>query len=428
MIPKAQLDLLKFFIGTIKADPKILHSPELQFFRDWLVSLGANIPTPPASDSPPEDKSQDKSQDKVAEEDDDEEMPDLEDVTQEEAKAKTEDKSEESEEEDDDIVESDVDLEELEGVIKDENTTDLEMGDDKLEVTEAMEDEANTKRSEAMTAMSDGRLDEAIVLLTEAIKKNPHSANLYAKRACILIKSKRPLSAIKDCEKALTINKDSAQPYKWRGRAYRLLGKYEEAYHDFQTACRLDFDESAFEWQKEVEKNAKKIMEHRRKYERLREEQDRSRKIKEAKRRKAKAQKEYERKKKENESRGGMPGGFPGGMPGGFPGGMGGGFPGGMPGGMGGGMPGGMGGGMPGGAPGGAGGMPGGGPGGMPDMSGLFSDPDLMAALQDPEVMAAFQDVSSNPANMSKYQDNPKVKSVIEKLQSKFGGAGGPAP
>ena len=40
--------------------------------------------------------------------------------------------------------------------------------------------------------------------------------------------------------------------------------------------------------------------------------------------------------------------------------------------------------------------------------------------------MAAFQDVSKNPENMKKYEDNPKVKSVIEKLQSKFGGAGGP--
>ena len=36
--------------------------------------------------------------------------------------------------------------------------------------------------------------------------------------------------------------------------------------------------------------------------------------------------------------------------------------------------------------------------------------------------MAAFQDVSKNPSNMSKYENNPKVKKVIEKLQSKFGG------
>lgn len=45
-------------------------------------------------------------------------------------------------------------------------------------------------------------------------------------------------------------------------------------------------------------------------------------------------------------------------------------------------------------------------------------------SLQDPEVMAAFQDVSKNPANMSKYENNPKIKKVIEKLQTKFGKAG----
>lgn len=38
--------------------------------------------------------------------------------------------------------------------------------------------------------------------------------------------------------------------------------------------------------------------------------------------------------------------------------------------------------------------------------------------------MAAFQDVSQNPQNISKYQNNPKVKKVIDKLSAKFGGTG----
>ena len=38
--------------------------------------------------------------------------------------------------------------------------------------------------------------------------------------------------------------------------------------------------------------------------------------------------------------------------------------------------------------------------------------------------MAAFQDVSKNPANISKYENNPKVKKVIEKLQKNFGAGG----
>lgn len=35
--------------------------------------------------------------------------------------------------------------------------------------------------------------------------------------------------------------------------------------------------------------------------------------------------------------------------------------------------------------------------------------------------MTAFQDIQSNPANISKYDKNPKVKKVIEKLSAKFG-------
>lgn len=45
----------------------------------------------------------------------------------------------------------------------------------------------------------------------------------------------------------------------------------------------------------------------------------------------------------------------------------------------------------------------------------------LLFVLQDPEVMVAFQDVAQNPANMSKYQNNPKVMNLISKLSAKFG-------
>lgn len=41
---------------------------------------------------------------------------------------------------------------------------------------------------------------------------------------------------------------------------------------------------------------------------------------------------------------------------------------------------------------------------------------------QDPEVAAAFQDISQNPQNMMKYQDNPKVQALINKMATKFGG------
>ncbi|KAL4843076.1 hypothetical protein H8958_003554 [Nasalis larvatus] len=228
-----------------------------------------------------------------------------------------------------------------------------------------------------------------------AIKLNPRLAILYAKRASVFIKLQKPNAAIRDCDRAIEINPDSAQPYKWRGKAHRLLGHWEEAAHDLALACKLDYDEDASAMLKEVQPRAQKIAEHRRKYERKREERE----IKERTEQVKKAREEHERAQREEEARrqsgaqyGSFPGGFPGGMPGSFPGGM----------------PG-MGGAMPGMA-------------GMPGLNEIFSDPEVLAAMQDPEVMVAFQDVAQNPANMSKYQSNPKVMNLISKLSAKFGG------
>merc|ERR1712172_445372 len=63
--------------------------------------------------------------------------------------------------------------------------------------------------------------------------------------------------------------------------------------------------------------------------------------------------------------------------------------------------------------------------GGMGGMGGLFSDPELLESLSDPEVAAAFEDITSNPANIMKYQGNPKVMKLLTKMAGKIGGLGG---
>ena len=57
---------------------------------------------------------------------------------------------------------------------------------------------------------------------------------------------------------------------------------------------------------------------------------------------------------------------------------------------------------------------------GMPDLTALLQDPELLQAFQDPEVAAAFQDISTNPANISKYQNNPKIQKLMKKMAQKF--------
>lgn len=258
-----QLGMLREFVALCKKDPDILHQKELGFFKEWIESMGATVPPPTEPDETPK---------------------------QPKPEPKAEKKPEPEPEPEPESEESDIELDNT-GVIEDNDSELPEDGDDSKEVTEEMMDQADEKRSLAMAAFSEGNFDEALKLFTEAVKINPHSALLYAKRASIYIKQKKPNKAIHDCTKAIQLNPDSAQPYKWRGRAHQLLGNWEQSYHDLTMACKLDFDDSANEWLHEVTPNAKKIMEHNRKYERKREEKE----IKARKERMRKAKEEYER-------------------------------------------------------------------------------------------------------------------------------------
>lgn len=39
----------------------------------------------------------------------------------------------------------------------------------------------------------------------------------------VYIQMQKPNAAIRDCDRAISINPDSAQPYKWRGKAHRYI-------------------------------------------------------------------------------------------------------------------------------------------------------------------------------------------------------------
>ncbi|KAF3700474.1 Hsc70-interacting protein [Channa argus] len=362
---------LKGFVQLCESNPTILHLPEMDFFRTWLHTMGATIPPlsktkescqggcpcgpPPTTASAPEP----------------------------EPEPEAEPESSESE------IEMD-----REGVIEPDTDEPQEMGEvDNIEVTDEMMDQANEKKMEAINALGEGDLPKAMDLFTEAIKLNPCVAILYAKRASVYIQMQKPNAAIRDCDRAISINPDSAQPYKWRGKAHRLLGHWEEAARDLATACKLDYDEDASAMLKEVQPKANKIMEHRRKYERKREEKEikqRQAKIKKAREEHARAQREEEARQSTGAGGGFFPGaaGFPGGAAG---------------------------------FPGGAAGFPGGAAGGMPGLGEFLKDPELLNAMKDPEVMAAFQDVAQNPANIAKYQNNPKIMALVTKLSAKFG-------
>uniref|UniRef100_A0A3P9JN29 ST13 Hsp70 interacting protein n=1 Tax=Oryzias latipes TaxID=8090 RepID=A0A3P9JN29_ORYLA len=341
---------LKAFVNLCESSPEILHLPEMSFFRSWLQNIVLTVtvmfdfqggcpcgPSSTASSAPePEPHVPSESE------------------------------------------ESDIEIDQ-DGVIEPDTIEPQEMDDlDSIEVTEEMMDQANEKKVEAIDALGEGDLQKALDLFTEAIKLNPRLAILYAKRASVYIKMQKPNAAIRDCDRAISINPDSAQPYKWRGKAHRLLGHWEEAAKDLATACKLDYDEDASAMLKEVQPKANKIIEHRRKYERKREERE----IKDRQERIKKAREEHARAQRVSSS--GFLFAFGGEKVR-------------------------------------AAGFPGGGPAGMPGLGDLLKDPEVLNAMKDPEVMAAFQDVAQNPANISKYQNNPKIMALASKLSAKFG-------
>lgn len=184
-------------------------------------------------------------------------------------------------------------------------------------------------------------VSDAVNFYTEAILLNP-TALFYAKRGQAFLKLSKPNAAIRDCDRALTLNPDSASAYKFRGRANRLLGNWEAAAKDLRQACKLDYDDEADEWLKEVTPNAKKIEQHKIKTERKKAEKD----LNERKERVRRAQEANKRAAEENKNKQPEDDGGDFGM------------------------------------------------GGLP--------PDFMEAFSDPEVSAALQDVMTNPANIMK--------------------------
>ena len=148
--------------------------------------------------------------------------------------------------------ESDVELD-MTGVIDKPDSENHEMGDaDKKEMTDEEMENFDCKRGEAMSAFSEGDWESAIGLFTEAIELNPNSAAMFAKRGACFIKVQKPNACVRDCTRAIELNPDNAGAYKFRGRSHRLLGNFTAAAKDLATACKIDFDEQADEWLKEV--------------------------------------------------------------------------------------------------------------------------------------------------------------------------------
>lgn len=231
------LTQMKIFFDFCKIDPSILNQPNLAFIKSFIEHFGGKIPEQKPGDSA-------------------------------ESKNETETKVEEPKPEVE-VLSDENDLElDMTGVIEPDNDPPQKMGNPTLQPTEEEITESQAKRSEALSAFVEKDYEKAIQLYTEAIVLNPQTSLIYVKRGQVYLILQKPNACIRDCNRALELNPDSAAAHKFRGQAYHLLGKWEEAANDLRVACKLDFDEEADKWLREVTPNARKIQEHKLKKER----------------------------------------------------------------------------------------------------------------------------------------------------------------
>lgn len=113
-------------------------------------------------------------------------------------------------------------------MIEPDTDSSQEVRDENVKIAEVI-DQVNDRKVAAIDALNVGELQKTIHLFTDAIKLNFCLGILYVKRASAFIKLQKKPSAIQDCDGAIEINSDSGQPYKWQGKAHRLLGHWGEA-------------------------------------------------------------------------------------------------------------------------------------------------------------------------------------------------------
>lgn len=276
MVDAFQAKALKAVVEKLKGDPTMFEAPEMAFFKDLALSWGAAIPK--VAESKPKEESKPTEDPKPKEEPKFKEEPKPKDEAKPKEEPKVEEpKQEESEEEEEPPESEEDDPERLPADLKPFPAMaplgELELSDEQL-------DKQGEAKQVAVEALEDGNMQKALDKYTEAIGIGNATAMMYAKRAEILLKLKRPCACIADCDAALGVNPDSGKAYRIRGKAHRRLGHWEEAHKDLSTGQKLDFADDAVDMQKFVAEKYKRIEERKVRL-RLRDER---RKVKEMKR------------------------------------------------------------------------------------------------------------------------------------------------
>jgi suppressor of tumorigenicity protein 13 len=261
---------LKTFIDLATKNPNIIHTPELDFFKQYLINLGATIPEPTSGAQSTSGHTHEPSHGHTHSHGQcshDHGRGHSHDHSHEHSHGHshghghcTHDHSHPEVHEENEPEEPEHEKEET--PLFPDDLASQEMGNRDKEITEEASDKAAEFKQKAIDAQNDGNIDGAIEEYTNAIKEAP-SAFLYANRAQLFLQQNKPNTAIRDCDEALVINPDSAKAYKIRGKAYKILARWEESAKDLRLGNKLDWDEGSYEIQKFVEDRIAQVNERR---------------------------------------------------------------------------------------------------------------------------------------------------------------------
>lgn len=107
-----------------------------------------------------------------------------------------------------------------------------------------------TTEKEAAAALAANDVQRAVDAYTLAMKTSGATAMMLANRAALLLKMKRPCSAIRDCTAAIKISGNMVKAFRVRGIAHQKLGNWRKSLSDVSEAQALKFDDATAEMHK----------------------------------------------------------------------------------------------------------------------------------------------------------------------------------
>ncbi|KAG5490525.1 hypothetical protein JKF63_00645 [Porcisia hertigi] len=121
------------------------------------------------------------------------------------------------------------------------------------EPSDADMDAAMAAKGEAVQLHNDGKLEEAISKMSEALTYTPGSAMYWGLRSQYYLELNKPNAALHDANKALELNPQNVRALRVRGTVRRHLGHWEDSLKDLSAAQAIDYDATTTETLKYVQ-------------------------------------------------------------------------------------------------------------------------------------------------------------------------------